>query len=186
MLTRVALSAFFLLVAIVATAGAADASSLTVAWDPSADPNVAGYRVAFGVQSGVYATELDAGTQTVYQVDNLTGGVAYYFVVRAYDSVGNFSAPSQEVMGVAPLSTPLSISCPALTVTSSDGNPVTVTFSPTISGGLPPVTSTCTPPSGSQFPVGTTSVQCTATDAAGATATCTGAVVVKTRRHSRQ
>ena len=186
MLTRVAQSALSVLVAIVATAGAADASSLTVAWDASADPNVAGYKVAFGVQSGVYTTELDAGTQTVYQVVNLTGGVAYYFVVRAYDNVGNLSPPSQEVMGVAPLSTPLSITCPALTVTSSDGNPVTVTFSPTTSGGLSPVASTCSPPSGSQFPVGTTSVECTATDGAGVSATCTGAVVVNTRRHPRR
>lgn len=163
--------------------GTVDASSLTVAWDPSTDPNVVGYKVAYGVQSGVYATEVDTGTQTAYQVAGLTSGVTYYFIVRAYDRVGNLSAPSQEVMGVAPLSSPVSVTCPAIAATSSDGAPVTVTFSATSARGLPPVATSCVPPSGSQFPVGTTDVQCTATDAAGATATCTGAIVVTIRRH---
>jgi len=179
---RLAQLVFAALAAMFVTTGRVDASSLTVAWDPTTDPKVAGYKVAFGVQSGVYATEIDAGTQTTYQVPGLTGGVTYYFVVRAYDRVGNLSAPSQEVMGVAPLISPVSVTCPAITATSSDGAPVTVTFSATTSGGLPPIATSCVPPSGSQFPVGTTDVQCTATDAAGATATCTGAIVVTTRR----
>ena len=55
----------------------------------------------------------------------------------------------------------------------------TVTFSPTATDavdGSRPVT--CTPPSGSVFPIGTTTVTCTATDASGNTATGTFTVTV--------
>jgi lysophospholipase L1-like esterase len=43
---------------------------------------------------------------------------------------------------------------------------------PTITGGKAPVTVSCTPVSGSSFPVGTTQVTCTATDAQQRTASC--------------
>jgi hypothetical protein len=43
---------------------------------------------------------------------------------------------------------------------------------PTASDNCPGVTVTCVPASGSIFPVGTTTVTCTATDASGNTATC--------------
>lgn len=43
---------------------------------------------------------------------------------------------------------------------------------PTASDNCPGVTVACVPPSGSPFPVGTTTVTCTATDASGNTATC--------------
>jgi len=45
-------------------------------------------------------------------------------------------------------------------------------FTTTASDNCPGVTVLCNPPSGSCFPVGTTSVTCTATDATGNTATC--------------
>ena len=166
--------------AFILMAGAAEASSLTVGWDPSADPVVVGYRVSFGSRSGVYTADIDTGTQTIQQVPNLTPGTAYYFVVRAYDAVGNMSGPSQEVMGVAPLSSALSVTCPAALAVSPTGTSVAVTFNAITSGGAAPVTTTCTPASGSRFAVGATPVQCTAKDAAGITARCTGSVVVST------
>lgn len=45
-------------------------------------------------------------------------------------------------------------------------------------GGSPPVTASCTPPSGSTFPVKATTVSCTATDAKKATASCSFTVTV--------
>jgi hypothetical protein len=155
-----------------------DAATLTVAWDPDTDPAVVGYRVAMGTQSGVYSVGVDAGTQTFAQFTNLTGGATYYFVVQAYDSAGNLSAPSAEVAGVAPVTSVLTIMCPAPTATSSTGGPVVVTYSVTVSGGVAPVSVACSPPSGSLFPVGSTPFQCTAQDAVGATATCSTNVVV--------
>jgi hypothetical protein len=49
---------------------------------------------------------------------------------------------------------------------------------PTSSDNCPGVTSQCVPPSGSTFPVGTTTVTCTATDASGNLASCSFTVTV--------
>ena len=49
---------------------------------------------------------------------------------------------------------------------------------PTVSGTCAAVTTSCVPASGDSFPVGTTTVVCTATDATGASATCTFDVAV--------
>ena len=49
---------------------------------------------------------------------------------------------------------------------------------PIAAGGSAPVAVTCAPPSGSSFPVGSTQVACTATDARGASAACAFAIVV--------
>lgn len=54
-----------------------------------------------------------------------------------------------------------------------DGNPVAVTFpAPTTTGGTAPISTTCTPASGTSFAVGTTAVACTARDAAQQAASC--------------
>jgi len=52
------------------------------------------------------------------------------------------------------------------------------TYTPTVSADCP-VTATCSPVSGSTFPVGTTTVTCTATDQLNNTASCTFTVTVK-------
>ena len=77
-------------------------------------------------------------------------------------------------------SAPLTITCPANAAgVSTTGNAVQVTFpSPVTSGGVPPVQTSCTRTSGSAFTVGPTSVQCTATDAAQSTASCSFTVTV--------
>jgi HYR domain len=56
-------------------------------------------------------------------------------------------------------------SCPIATA-------VTANFMVTASDNCPGVITVCNPPSGVPFPIGTTTVICTATDAAGNTATC--------------
>jgi lysophospholipase L1-like esterase len=62
---------------------------------------------------------------------------------------------------------------------SVDGNPVFVSFSaPSVSGGEAPVTTSCVPGAGSTFPVGSTSVTCTARDARRQTVSCDFAVTV--------
>lgn len=54
-----------------------------------------------------------------------------------------------------------------------------VTFTPTVTAGDAPVTLLCTPASGSVFPIGTTPVSCTATDARQRAASCSFNVVVQ-------
>jgi lysophospholipase L1-like esterase len=58
-------------------------------------------------------------------------------------------------------------------VQSPDDNPVAVTFAPPVAqGGVAPISTTCSAQSGAAFPVGTTTVTCTATDASGVSAAC--------------
>lgn len=77
---------------------------------------------------------------------------------------------------------PPAISKPAdLTLEATGPNGVQVTYSrPTASdvGGPANPTVTCTPGSGSTFPIGTTSVTCSATDAAGNTASTTFSITI--------
>ncbi len=80
---------------------AVSAASLTLAWNPPSDSSVVGYVLTYGTQSGVYINELNVGSTAQATVNDLTGGVVYYFVVRSYDATGVRSAPSNEV-AVAP------------------------------------------------------------------------------------
>jgi hypothetical protein len=76
---------------------------------------------------------------------------------------------------------PPSITCPAnvVAIGAPGSTSVVVNYPPpTASDNCPGVTASCTPPSGSTFPVGTTTVTCTATDAAGNTAICSFTVSV--------
>jgi lysophospholipase L1-like esterase len=74
------------------------------------------------------------------------------------------------------------VSCPALqTAESPDARPVVVHFGAvTVTSGKPPVTLACAPPDGSAFPVGMTTVTCTATDAIRQSSSCTFSVTVTT------
>jgi lysophospholipase L1-like esterase len=74
----------------------------------------------------------------------------------------------------------LTIACPASqTVQSLDGNAVAVAFAaPAVTGGIPPVTTTCTRQSGSRFDVGATDVACTARDAVQHAASCSFRIAV--------
>lgn len=75
---------------------------------------------------------------------------------------------------------PLTITCsPNITTTSFTGAAVSVTFpTPPTSGGIAPIQVSCDKVSGSPFPIGTTPVQCTATDAARTVRSCTFTITV--------
>jgi lysophospholipase L1-like esterase len=75
----------------------------------------------------------------------------------------------------------LTLSCPAdLQVQKHAGMPATATFAtPAAQGGRPPTNVTCTPASGSEFPVGASPVTCNASDQASHTASCSFSVVVE-------
>jgi hypothetical protein len=156
-----------------------EAASLTLAWDHSTSTNTAGYQVSYGTQSGKYTANIKAGYVTSVTVTGLTEGTTYYFSVQSYDSAGTLGSPSQEIAAAVAASVPvLSISCPSPVLTSPDGNAISVTLTPTVSGGVAPISTSCSPASGSLFSVGTTSFTCTAVDAAQQKASCTSTVVV--------
>src|SRR5262249_17830698 len=84
------------------------------------------------------------------------------------------SSSCQFSMTVTPPAAP-TIACPAgQTVQATSQAGATVTYSaPTVNGGVAPITATSQPPSGSVFPIGTTTVTATATDALNPSASCT-------------
>ena len=95
--------------------------------------------------------------------------------------IGSMSAgvPHQVADTTAPM-----ITCPAnqvgVTNISTPNTAVPVSYpAPTVSGGS---TVVCMPPSGLNFPLGTTTVNCTATDAASNTASCSFTVTVHAPR----
>jgi hypothetical protein len=78
----------------VATTGTA---SISIAWDKSPAPAVAGYKVLFGTQPGVYSDSVSVGDQATATLGNLRNGTKYYIVTVAVDASGNQSPPSNEI-----------------------------------------------------------------------------------------
>jgi lysophospholipase L1-like esterase len=76
---------------------------------------------------------------------------------------------------------PLVLNCPpAVEIESADGQPVPIQFeAPQASGGVAPITTTCSATSGAAFNVGSTTVTCSAVDARGTAATCSFQVTVR-------
>jgi hypothetical protein len=73
------------------------AASVTLAWDDSTDPDLAGYTISYGTSSGNYSINIDAGNVTEYDISSLNEGTTYYFAARAYDYNDNQSDYSAEI-----------------------------------------------------------------------------------------
>jgi hypothetical protein len=174
-----------LLMTIVSSAGA---DPVTVVWDASLDSTVIGYVVSYGTQRGTYSHRVDAGWLNAYELHRLSNEATYYVAVQAYTAAGLLSAFSQELVvpPVVPpviVSTPppLTIACPAIPVAVATGGSAKtkLTFSdPVVSGGVPPAAASCTPGSGSFFPLGTTTITCSAIDAVRQVASCVTSALV--------
>lgn len=74
------------------------AASRKLQCDPNTEPDLAGYKLYWGTQSGFYTQQVDTGKQLElgYTVTGLTDGY-YCFVATAYDTSGNESGYSNEV-----------------------------------------------------------------------------------------
>jgi hypothetical protein len=74
------------------------------------------------------------------------------------------------------------VTCSGDIVTTTDPGKCTaaVSFTSVVTDNCPGATVVCTPPSGTDFPIGTTTVTCIATDAAGNTDSCSFEVTVAT------
>lgn len=71
------------------------ANGATIRWDPNTEPDLAGYEVHWGKESGKYTSMIDLGDITGWSFTFLPG--KYYFGVKAYDETGNRSMFSEEV-----------------------------------------------------------------------------------------
>ena len=117
----------------------------------------------------------------------LTGGgydIDSFFDIYTEVSVDGGSSwwPTLAGPGVVTLQPPdpLAVACPSnVTVRASARTGAVVSYpAPTVSGGCPPVTVTCAPPSGSLFPLGVTTVSCVASDVCFHVTGCTFTVTV--------
>ena len=110
--THLKLSTIVLALAMVA-ATAASVRAATASWDPNKEPDLAGYKLSYGTTSGVHTVVLDVGKVTSYPF-NPPAGQRYYIVVQAYNTAGELSEKSAEVIVEIPLSgAPIIITPPA-------------------------------------------------------------------------
>lgn len=92
------------MVALILGAAPVRGASLVVEWDPStartdesALSNLAGYRIYYGEQSGVYDRVVEVGPGTRATLASLKDGVTYYIAVSAVDGFGQESQRSEEM-----------------------------------------------------------------------------------------
>jgi hypothetical protein len=84
------------------------ARTVTASWDANTDGVTTGYIVYYGTSSGGYSSQIDVGRSTTYQL-NLASGTTYFFVVKAYNALGELGPASTEasitLMNAAPVLT---------------------------------------------------------------------------------
>jgi hypothetical protein len=72
--------------------------SITLAWTPSPDDSVAGYKLYYGLQSGQYTTCVDVGDVDSATFSVPVAGATYYLAATTYDMYGNESDFSDEII----------------------------------------------------------------------------------------
>ena len=77
------------------------ANTLTLAWDPNIEFDLAGYKVYYSSQSGDYDSVIDVGNVTQYTIRGLEPETRYYVALTAYDASRNESDFSEEVIGIS-------------------------------------------------------------------------------------
>jgi hypothetical protein len=122
------------LLSLTALSTTVQAGSVSLAWNASTTPFVAGYKTYYGTASGAYTASVNADANLTATVTGLTPGVVYYFAATAYDSNGVESVFSNELTNRLPILP--AITAQPLTQTAVAGAPVTLTVS---AGGDPPL-----------------------------------------------
>ena len=86
-------------------------AAITMTWDRNQEPDIAGYRIYYGTQSGIYdntVTIYDSANlplERSYTVDGLSEGVTYYFALKTFDQAGQESDYSVEASQNTSMST---------------------------------------------------------------------------------
>lgn len=80
------------------------ANPVVVQWKPNVEPDLAGYKVYWGVQPRVYQSPFIVALPhaPMATINNLPAHATYYFGVSAYDTSGNESGYSVEVKKIIP------------------------------------------------------------------------------------
>src|SRR5437867_789820 len=89
------------------------AAQVTLAWDANTDPDLAGYKLYYGLSSGSYQSSVDVGNVTSYTLSGLLDGQVYYFAATAYNLSLAESGFSNEVSKAIADVTPPTVSMAA-------------------------------------------------------------------------
>ena len=79
------------------------ASSVTLSWNRNQEPDIAGYQIFWGLESGRYSNRVtisDTATQPLkrsYTISGLQEGKTYYFALKAIDRAGQIGPFSSEI-----------------------------------------------------------------------------------------
>jgi hypothetical protein len=84
------------------SASAAGANSVSLAWDPNPETDVAGYRLQYGLTPDEYPNVIDAGKTTSATINGLNQGTTYYITAVAYNAAGQTSTASSVVTYTVP------------------------------------------------------------------------------------
>jgi len=82
--------------------GAHAVQSVTLAWDPNPESDVAGYRLLYRDATSEQVKVIDVGAETIVTVPDLREGRTYMFAVTAYNAAGLESLPSGELPYTVP------------------------------------------------------------------------------------
>lgn len=85
----------------------ATTTSVTLAWNPSTDPAIAGYNVYYGGASHIYTNKISIGKATSVTISGLVQGITYYFAATTYSTAGLESAISGELAYLVPANVPI-------------------------------------------------------------------------------
>ena len=107
---KVSLLRWLICTAMLMASSALQAASVTLTWSPSIDLTVVGYKIYYGVASGVYTCSNNVGNVTNFTITGLADDTTYYFVATSYDSNGVESDFSNQIAVTTP---PVSIATPA-------------------------------------------------------------------------
>jgi hypothetical protein len=83
-----------------------DAATVTIAWDPNAEPDISRYVVGYRTSPNGSETTVNVGLVTTWSLTTATPGQTYYFRVYAENVAGLRSAPSSEVSTTVPMTPP--------------------------------------------------------------------------------
>ena len=82
-------------------------ASVTLQWNPSTDPYVAGYKIYFGTNSHVYNNVVVAGNVSSQITLGIQPGISNYFAATAFDIFGTESDFSNETSILVPIAATL-------------------------------------------------------------------------------
>jgi hypothetical protein len=86
--------------------GRVEAASVTLAWNPNTEPDLAGYIVGYRTSATGSETLVNVGNVTQWTLTTAAAGSTYYFRVYAVNTSSLRSAPSNEVSTTIPTTPP--------------------------------------------------------------------------------